>query len=300
MERFFLENQQKIIKQYLILEKENIDTYLIVGTMSSGKSTFLNSIIGLELFPSKNTACTAKTFTYYGNPEIDYFLYMNNKTKKPVVRKNLLIDQVEKWNSNQKIFEVSIEGPVNLNKKKSFAVIDTPGPNNSMDQNHEKVMKKALSNADYKKVIYLLNATQLGVDDDKRLLNIIKDQANLKDIIFVVNKADMIDDTEQENLQMVSKSVMKYLENNGFEMPTIYFVSAAAAMLATKTQSNIPLTRRESITYWRFEETMKRDLAEYNINVSGFPSEISGKSEDASIDNLVWKNSGIQSIINLL
>ena len=49
-----------------ILNKTKVSSYLVVGTMSAGKSTFLNSLIGLEIFPSKNEACTAKVISYYG------------------------------------------------------------------------------------------------------------------------------------------------------------------------------------------------------------------------------------------
>lgn len=288
---------QKKYGQSIMLNNQKIDTYLVIGTLSSGKSTFLNSLIGFELFPSKNTACTAKIFSYYGNPEINYFLSKNNKSRKPVLRKSLGIKQVEGWNDDKKVVEVEIEGPVNREKKKSFAIVDTPGPNNSMDKSHEQITKKALNDSVYKKIIHLLNATQIGVEDDQRLIQLVKEHVNLKDIIFVVNKADMIDDTEQENLQILSRNVSRYLNENGFEKPVIYFVSAAAAVLADKVQSDILLTRRESVTYRRFEETMKIDLAGYNVN--NYISSII-ENEDVSTNNLVWKNSGIQAIINLL
>lgn len=283
--------------QSILLNEQSVKTYLIVGTMSSGKSTFLNSLIGFELFPSKNTACTAKTFFYYGNPEINYFLFLTNTIRKPVQRRNLVMNQIEKWNQNQKIAEIIIEGPIFTNKKKGFAIIDTPGPNNSMNESHEKAMKEVLVNSNSDSIIYVLNATQLGVDDDRKLLHFVKEYVELKEIIFVVNKTDMIDDTEQENLHILAKSVTNYLKKNGFEKPTVYFVSAAAAMLANKVQSNSPITRRESATYSRLIETMKTDLAKYNINVSDPPIV---ENEDASMNNGVWKNSGIQSIINIL
>ena len=37
-------------------------TVAVIATMSSGKSTILNALLGYELLPSKNEACTAKTF----------------------------------------------------------------------------------------------------------------------------------------------------------------------------------------------------------------------------------------------
>lgn len=290
-----LTNQQSIYGQSILLNERNVNTYLIIGTMSSGKSTFLNSLIGFELFPSRNTACTAKTFSYYGNPQINYFLHFNNMIKKPVQQSNLIMDQLEKWNQDSRIEEIKIEGPIITNKNKSFAVIDTPGPNNSMNKSHEKAMKDALSSSSCNSIIYVLNATQLGVDDDRKLLHFVKEYAELKDIIFVINKADMVEDTEKENLSLLAKNVQKYLEKNGFEKPVIYFVSSIAAVLAMKVQSNIRLTRKESATYWRLGGTLKKNLADSNINVS-----LVIENEDGKINNEIWNNSGIQSILNLL
>ena len=36
---------------------------LVMATMSSGKSTLINALLGEELLPSKNEACTAKIYS---------------------------------------------------------------------------------------------------------------------------------------------------------------------------------------------------------------------------------------------
>ena len=43
------------------VEDEDVFKTCIIATMSSGKSTFINSIIGDEILPEKNEACTART-----------------------------------------------------------------------------------------------------------------------------------------------------------------------------------------------------------------------------------------------
>ncbi len=37
---------------------------LVVSTMSSGKSTLINAIVGSELLPSMNRACTARAVVH--------------------------------------------------------------------------------------------------------------------------------------------------------------------------------------------------------------------------------------------
>ena len=42
---------------------------LVVSTMSSGKSTLINSLVGAELLPSSNRACTAKSIAILDNDQ---------------------------------------------------------------------------------------------------------------------------------------------------------------------------------------------------------------------------------------
>jgi predicted GTPase len=45
----------------------------VIATMSSGKSTLINSILSQELMPSKNTACTAKITRIKDNYNLNQF-----------------------------------------------------------------------------------------------------------------------------------------------------------------------------------------------------------------------------------
>ena len=67
------------VHQSIILNNLKLNKYLVIGTMSAGKSTFLNSLIGLEIFPSKNEACTSKVISYFANPTMKSFLYLGEK-----------------------------------------------------------------------------------------------------------------------------------------------------------------------------------------------------------------------------
>ncbi|KOO48163.1 dynamin family protein [Priestia koreensis] len=280
-----------------ILNKANVYSYLVVGTMSAGKSTFLNSLIGLEIFPSKNEACTSKVISYFANPDMKSFLYLKNNAKKPSLRKKLDTSHLDKWNKDEKIKEVIIEGPINTNQGTHFCVIDTPGPNNSMDKNHEVAMERAIQKSNYKKVFYILNASQLGTEDDQRLLHFIKENCGEKKVLFVVNKSDVIDDTQEENLTLISKSVEKYLTQNGFKVPKIYFVSSLAGLLAMKVTNNIEITRKESRDYQRLIMLLDKKLSEYNLNVT---NRSSSKTKAASFEDLLWIRSGIPEILNIL
>lgn len=285
---------KKILENSIILNNLNTEKYLVVGTMSSGKSTFLNSLIGLDLFPSRNEACTAKTTLYLANPERSEFLYKHNYTKKPTLRKTLDSKQLEKWNESSRVKNVIIEGPLHTRVIGDFGLIDTPGPNNSMDKTHREVMQSALEKYEYKNIFYILNATQLGTDDDRNLLGFIKNKSNTSKIIFIVNKADEIDDNEAENLESVAENVKKYLASNSFENPIVFFVSALSALLATKVFNNLEMTKKEIRYYEKLQILLEKNLAIHNLNTPNC------SMNHMKIENDLWNKSGLKEVLNII
>ena len=45
------------------IDTKKIFPMLVIATMSSGKSTLINALLGQQILPSKNEACTAKTYS---------------------------------------------------------------------------------------------------------------------------------------------------------------------------------------------------------------------------------------------
>ena len=70
-----------------------------------------------------------------------------------------------------------------IKAEKRFCIIDTPGVNSSLNSNHEKITKKALAEESYDYLVYILNANNLGTDDD---LNFIEDEYKF------INTADIL------------------------------------------------------------------------------------------------------------
>lgn len=253
-------------------EIELANRILVVGTMSSGKSTFLNSLIGQDLFPSKNEACTAKMFEY---SPTNRSLYTIKKSDSNIEEsfETLTAEKLEELNEVADQASLFISGPlksvVSINKKLTF--IDTPGPNNSADSTHRDMMKEALK-SDYDKILYILNGTQLGAMDDKALLQTVNEVA-LKNpdlpIYFIVNKVDLFDNDSNENIQTLQKNVEKYLQAQGFEDPTIFFVSSLAAKLVQNEANNQPMSRKERTQLRIFNDMMLEpvyNLAQYALH----------------------------------
>lgn len=223
---------------------------LVVATMSSGKSTLINALLGQQILPSKNAACTSKMYSILdddtnSNPKI----YITTKDGVTIEKDTELEKELENANDDENVTNVFIQGHVKgvLNTDRALLVVDTPGPNNARDLSHEKTMEMILNKVNGGLILYVMNATQIAINDDKYLLNSLKKymllHQNLK-LLFVVNKIDQIDE-ERESIEEVMKIAKSYLNFNGFENADIIPVSALAASIFKKALNREQLTRTE-------------------------------------------------------
>ncbi len=76
-----INSSNKILKEEQVKLKEKEMLVVVVGTTSSGKSTFINALIGQKLLPKSNSAKTSIPIQIKHNPALDL-----NENKKPVLR----------------------------------------------------------------------------------------------------------------------------------------------------------------------------------------------------------------------
>lgn len=217
----------------------------VVATMSSGKSTVLNSLLGKELLPSSNTACTATMTEIIDRKNCSSFhVECFDKNKKLIEKHdNLTYSLMDGLNKNTSIDTIRITGNINFLSSDSVAVkiIDTPGPNSANNPDHRATTFKIINESSKLGVIiYVLNAEQFAINDDKALLESISDVVNksagsnkgklLRDkFMFVVNKMDSFD-PQKQNIQKELDKVKEYLEGFGIDEPRIFPCSSLLAM----------------------------------------------------------------------
>lgn len=219
----------------------------VVATMSAGKSTLINSLLQRKLMPSSQEACTATISRIKDTDDEDFFATAYDEFGNVIKSvPNLDLEDMEKLNATEKVSSICIEGdiPFTSTEEMSLVLIDTPGPNNSRDENHLKTTYKNLDESSKALVLYILNATQLGVNDDSQLLNAVANSMQVggkqsKDrYLFVVNKLDQFrkgDDDVESSLQ----KVRKYLADRGIHDPNI-FPAAALSSLDIRELLNHP------------------------------------------------------------
>ncbi|MCI5941526.1 MAG: dynamin family protein [Ligilactobacillus animalis] len=205
----------------------------IFATMSAGKSTVINALLRQKLMPSSNMACTAK-ITKITDNDGEFSVVAFNKDGDVVadIDSDVNYGTMQVLNEDDTIDYVEIAGNIPFSDANNvkISLIDTPGPNNSRDTNHKEFMEQELSDLSDNIVVYVINATQFGVNDDARLLDELQSKlSNDTKVIFLVNKVDQFD-PEEENIPDLLDSVKKYLEAHKFNDPKIYPISALAAL----------------------------------------------------------------------
>ena len=229
--------QPDVIKAFNMAKSSDFEVN-VVATMSAGKSTLINALLQQRLMPAKQEACTA-TITEIKDNDADRFMAkVYDKDGKLIqTHPELTYEIMEQLNSNPNVSRIHVEGniPFVTADDVSLVLVDTPGPNNSRDPEHKAATYRMLSESSKTVVLYIMNATQLAVNDDYNLLSHVADSMRVggkqsRDrFIFVVNKLDDFKKGE-DSVEAAINKVRDYLKDNGIENPNIYPASALTAL----------------------------------------------------------------------
>ena len=229
--------QPDVVKAFNMAKSSDFEVN-VVATMSAGKSTLINSLLRQKLMPAKQEACTA-TITEIKDNDGNCFVAKVYNAKGELIQAypELTFEIMEKLNSDPSVSKIRAEGniPFVESEDVSLVLVDTPGPNNSRDPEHKAATYRMLSESSKAVVLYILNATQLAVNDDYNLLSHVADSMRIggkqsRDrFIFVVNKLDEFKQGE-DNVDSTLNKVRDYLKDNGIENPNIYPASALTAL----------------------------------------------------------------------
>lgn len=226
----------------------------VVATMSAGKSTLINALLQQKIMPSSQEACTATISRIKDTNDSKFKAIPHSVLGDQLeVVEEVTLEKMNQMNNDEKISVIELHGniPFTDSKETSLVLIDTPGPNNSRDENHLKTTYKNLSESSKTLVLYILNATQLGVNDDSELLNKVSESMKVggkqsKDrYLFVVNKLDQFRKGE-DNVESSLAKVRKYLASRGIIDPHI-FPSTASVALGIRQLLNHPENTDEEL-----------------------------------------------------
>ena len=215
----------------------------VVATMSSGKSTLINALLGQQLMPAANEATTA-TIVKIIDTDQDNFSAVAYDKSGQVVKKldNITLEDMQALNADIKVSTVEIKGkiPCVSSVGMKLVLVDTPGPNNSRDKSHEEMTYKMIADSDKSLVLYVMNGQQLGINDEKIFLDYVCQ--SMKDggkkarerFIFAVNKMDAFSpDPQDDGPECITKAldnVKAGLEDREIYNPNIFPVCSLPAL----------------------------------------------------------------------
>ena len=224
----------------------------VVATMSSGKSTLINALLGQKLLPAKNEPCTAVITEIRDNDAPAFSASVYNQ-KNQFVEDIALLDAetMKRLNGDKNVFRIAAQGNIPFLDAKSMALVlvDTPGPNNSQNQAHRRTTYRILSADKKNMVLYVLNGAQLSTNDDHNLLTYVAEQMRkgskqVRDrFLFVINRMDDFD-PEEESIEDAIKQAVAYLNKHGIENPQIFPCSAITALDISTVLADIDLSER--------------------------------------------------------
>ena len=275
-------------KHYLKLVQKNINfiksqpyNILITATMSAGKSTLINSLVGKNISLMQNMACTSKIHTIISKPiedgvssEYDHDISLNAS------KEELLSD-----NKDNKSCEITVGTFFNgeLGGKR-IILFDSPGVNSSENIEHTEISQRMIESRRYHLMVYVLNSTQLGTTDDEHHLEIVRQRLGRTKIIFVMNKADQLI-SEDDNFLDTIESQRKFLISKGFKNPQICPISSRAAYLVKKSKME-KLSRIEQREMENFMDKFERErLSDYYEDNLGCPHISANNEVDALFIN---------------
>lgn len=182
---------------------------LILGCMSSGKSTVLNALLGKGVFPAGNRATTAQIFRIIHDPWCG-----ENVCRNPSESDEWHELTLERLTSYNGAMHENVPADIHLRlphleKKRTIVFYDTPGPNTSKHDEHRGETYFALEKLQLTHIFLVLDMAQLHTRDEEALLRDMGRVAALRGgvpVLVILNKADVID-VEKESVDDIVKEV---------------------------------------------------------------------------------------------
>lgn len=227
-------------RKFLGKEKTRI---VFTANMSSGKSTIINAIIGKKVTRTAQEVCTGNVSYIFNKSFEDERVHLaNDKITINAESDELLAND---WED-----EKYIASYFNLINELSnpLCLIDTPGVNSSMNRQHGRITKNTLKEQEYDIVVHVLNAQQLGTEEEVSHLRWIKNNIQNRIVIFALNKLDIFKANEDDIESSISL-VKTDLEKIGFDNPIICPVSARFAFLIKQKKLGVQLSEDENDEY---------------------------------------------------
>ena len=236
---------------------------LIVGEFSRGKSTFINTLLGLPLLPSKvnPTTATINIIKKAQPPSINIHFHEGESISHALPQEGVgrFLDTIVTTSNNEssKIREVEILWPAGVYGW-DVLLVDTPGVND-LDDLRQEVTYDYLSQADA--CIILLDSQQPLTASELRFINDKVMGQDISRLFFVLNRMDEIPRPNSDPDEVISNRLMEYVKKRlnesvpGLKDPMVHAVASKPVL--RERYKETPTTWAEVFT------TMEQSLFQF-------------------------------------
>ncbi len=245
----------------------------VLGPYSTGKSTFINSLIGEEILPSGAVPVTGRVykissgdeyiirFTFDGTEcvltfaESKYMASANSEkaiikdlqeivkdiedNQNELVHMNKAIKIINEYNKESHKIEdvIEIELPFKATKLRSdlfnFVIYDTPGSNSNSNVNHKEVLEKSLETQTNALPIILVRVDSMDSDDTKKVIDMLESMGGALDKTNAIVVANQSDSMVSSQLDEI-KGKKNDLIITKWKPTKIFFVSSVIGLASKK------------------------------------------------------------------
>lgn len=247
----------------------------VIGTMSSGKSTFINALLGHEMLPAFQEDTTASITKIIDDKKFSQGEFLASRFNKEgeELNKDLVLNlltpeqadesraTLAEWNAdiknqekqeNEKTYSIELKGNiVGIQQRDDvqLRITDTPGANTDKSNVSQHALTSREMLRDDRRnplVLYVLRGDNLTANDDNVFLSdmskIMKEKGKLAQdrFMFLVNKMDVFF-KKGESIEATLNRVKDYLARLGIENPNIFPICSrfALALKNQKLNSNL-------------------------------------------------------------
>lgn len=259
--------QYRLNKDFISKEEKRI---IVTANMSAGKSTLINALIGKSIARTSQEVCTGNVCYLYNKAYEDGNIHLLTKDLNLKATSEDLIGY--NWDGHISIAS-HFEGI--MSDLPRLCIIDTPGVDAALYQDHSKYARNALLNDNYDTVIYVVSPTRLGTDAEKKHLQWVAKNLQKEKIIFVINKLDSYHDFADS----IEESINEFkndLQKIGFENPIICPISAYFAYLIKLKLTGQAFSDDEADEYAFYSKKFNKpsyDLSHYYEGVQCLPTD---------------------------
>ena len=216
-----------VIRRNIAFSRKKPYKIMVTATMSAGKSTFINALVGERVASTNNLACTGRLHYIYSKPVDDFLI---GKWDRQIVldARNGILNENEETQERISYESIYFKGRL---RGKHCMILDTPGVNSAEYHNHGECTNNAIKCGAFDALIFLINYEHIGTDDEVAHLSFIKQYVSDRvPLIFCVNK---VDSKKRADMALEEKmsDVKEYLKTQGFPDATVFFVSSRSAYL---------------------------------------------------------------------